>query len=88
MESAYPNPLQWVWKKLKHREGKPEMLYIGLDVHSKWMTIKGFDPETGDLVEIKKQSNDEDSLRERFGSFAGPLHGVMESGILGCIQNT
>jgi len=56
------------------------MLYIGLDVHSKWMTIKGFDPETGDLVEIKKQSNDEDSLRERFGSFAGPLHGVMESG--------
>ena len=56
------------------------MLYTGLDVHSKWMTIKGFDPETGDLVEIKKQSNDEQSLRETFSSLAGPLHGVMESG--------
>jgi len=56
------------------------MLYIGLDVHSKWMTVKGFNSETGELIEIKKQSNDAESLRETFGSFAGPLYGVMESG--------
>lgn len=56
------------------------MLYIGLDVHSKWMTIKGFDPESGELLEIKKQPNDAESLRETFRGFAGPLHGVMESG--------
>ena len=56
------------------------MLYIGLDVHSKWMTIKGFDPETGELIEIKRQSNDEQLLRETSDSFAGPLHGAMESG--------
>lgn len=56
------------------------MLYIGLDVHSKWMTIKGFDPETSEIIEIKKQSNDEQSLAETFASFAGELHGAMESG--------
>lgn len=56
------------------------MLYIGLDVHSKWMTVKGFDPESGELIEIKKQSNDAESLRETFGGLSGPLHGVMESG--------
>lgn len=56
------------------------MLYIGLDVHSKWMTIKWFDSETGEVNEIKRQPNDEVSLAETFGSFAGPLHGVMESG--------
>ena len=56
------------------------MLYIGLDVHSKWMTIKWFDSETGAVSEIKRQPNDEVSLAETFRSFAGPLHGVMESG--------
>jgi transposase len=67
-------------KNTKIVEGKPDMLYIGLDVHSKWMTVKGFDPETGDLIEIKKQSNDEESFRETFGALASPLYGVMESG--------
>lgn len=56
------------------------MLYIGLDVHSKWMTVKGFNPETGELIERKRVSNDEESLREFFSSLAEPLHGVMESG--------
>lgn len=56
------------------------MLYIGLDVHSKWMTIKGFNPETGELIEIKQQPNDEQLLQEVFNKFAEPLHGVMESG--------
>ena len=56
------------------------MLYIGLDVHSKWMTVKGFNPDTGELIEIKKQPNDEQKLQEAFSNFAEPLHGVMESG--------
>lgn len=56
------------------------MLYIGLDVHSKWMTVKGLDPETSEMIEMNKVSNDEQSLRETFGSLVEPLHGVMESG--------
>lgn len=56
------------------------MLYLGLDVHSKWMTIKGFNPATGELVEINRQPNDEVSLRDAFGSLQGPLYGAMESG--------
>ena len=56
------------------------MLYLGMDVHSKWMAIRGFDAETGDLVEIMRQANDEESLAEVFGNLPGPLYGVMESG--------
>lgn len=56
------------------------MLYLGLDVHSKWMTVRGFDPETGEMVDLKKVANDEGSLHETFRGLAGPLHGVMESG--------
>ena len=56
------------------------MLYLGLDVHSKWMTIRGFDPATGEVVEVKRQANDEESLAECFGDLPGPLYGVMESG--------
>jgi hypothetical protein len=29
--------------------------------------VKGFNPETGELVEIKKVSNDLESLEEAFG---------------------
>ena len=61
-------------------EGKPNMLYLGMDVHSKWMTIKGFDSETGEMVEINRQPNDEESLAKVFGSLRGSLNGVMESG--------
>jgi transposase len=56
------------------------MLYIGLDVHSKWMTVKGLNPETGELIYEKRVSNDETSLREFFGGLAGPVHGAMETG--------
>lgn len=56
------------------------MLYIGLDVHSKWMTVRGLDPETGLEIEMNKLSNEIDSLDEYFGSLEGPLYGVMESG--------
>ena len=56
------------------------MLYLGLDVHSKWMTVKGFFPETGEVLEIAKVANDEESLREAFGNLPGPVYGAMESG--------
>lgn len=56
------------------------MLYIGLDVHSKWMTVRGFDPETGQEIEMTKLSNETDSLDQYFGSLECPLYGVMESG--------
>jgi len=56
------------------------MLYLGLDVHSKWMTVKGFDVDSGEGFEIRKQANDEESLAETFGTLEGPLYGVMESG--------
>jgi len=56
------------------------MLYLGQDVHSKWTTVKGFDPETGETVEIVRVSNDKQSLQETFANLPGPLYGVMESG--------
>jgi transposase len=67
-------------KTLSQREGKPDMLYIGLDVHSKWMTVKGFDPVTGEELEIVRQPNDEQSLMRTFESLPVPLYGAMESG--------
>jgi transposase len=66
--------------KTKITEGKPIMLYLGLDVHSKWMTIKGFNPETGETVYEDRVSNDPISLRETFTKFNGPLSAAMESG--------
>lgn len=56
------------------------MLYLGLDVHSKWMMVRGFDPETGESVEIKKVWNDLESFEEAFAELEGPLYGAMESG--------
>ena len=56
------------------------MLYLGLDVHSKWMMVKGFNPQTGEWMEIKKVTNDVESFEEAFEGLDGPLHGVMESG--------
>lgn len=56
------------------------MLYLGLDVHSKWMCVRGFDPETGEEFEIKKLACDMDSLDEYFSSLDGPIYGAMESG--------
>lgn len=56
------------------------MLYLGLDVHSKWMTVKGFDPKSGEWMEIEKLPNDIDSLDQYFSDLEGPLYGAMESG--------
>ena len=56
------------------------MLYLGLDVHSKWMTVSGFDSETGELVHMKRVRNDLESIDEALSELTGPLFGVMESG--------
>ena len=56
------------------------MLYLGLDVHSKWMTVKGFAPKSGEEVEIVRLPNDRQSLEQTFGDLQGPLYGAMESG--------
>jgi len=56
------------------------MLYIGLDVHSKWMTVTGFDPDTGEVIMHDRVPNDRESLEPLFGSLNGPIHGAMESG--------
>ena len=50
------------------------MLYLGLDVHSKWMTVRGFEPETGEEIYLKRVSNESDSVRETFLSLKGPIH--------------
>lgn len=41
------------------------MLYLGLDVHSKWMTAKGFEPELGSEVELIRLPNDSESLENK-----------------------
>lgn len=57
------------------------MLYIGLDVHCKWITVAGFNPSDGEIIEHDRVPNDPDSLSELFGQLQGPLHGIMESGV-------
>jgi len=56
------------------------MLYLGLDVHGKWTTMVGFDPETGEVVERKRVGNEAETMAGVLGSLGGPLHGVMEVG--------
>lgn len=56
------------------------MLYLGLDVHSKWMTVRGMDVETGEEVEVRRLSNVPECLQEYFGNLEGPVFGAMECG--------
>ncbi len=56
------------------------MLYLGLDVHGKWTTVRGFDPATGEIVRIDRMSNEREAIRENLGGLDGPLQGVMEAG--------
>ena len=55
-------------------------LYLGLDIHSKWSTISGFDSETGNIVTNDRIGNDTESLTKFFSNLDGPIHGVMEAG--------
>jgi len=56
------------------------MLYLGLDVHSKWTTIKGFNPETGEIVEHRQVSNEPEAMEAVLGGLPGPLVGALETG--------
>ena len=56
------------------------MLYLGLDVHSKWMTIKGMDPETGEIICLDRVGCDRESIASAFSGLNGPLFGAMETG--------
>jgi len=62
------------------KEDKPRMLYLGLDVHSKWTTMVGFDPQTGEVLRLERVSNEQQSLQAALGNLTGPLHGAMEAG--------
>lgn len=56
------------------------MLYLGIDMHSKWFTLAGFDKETGELYRQKKIANTPDAMRALFESLPTPRMGVMETG--------
>jgi len=56
------------------------MFYLGMDVHGKWSTVRGFNPETGEMVEIDKLANTREAMYAALGGLEGPLHGVMEAG--------
>lgn len=56
------------------------MLYLGLDVHSKWMRVEGFNPLTGETISIPKVANDRESIVAAFKNLDEPLHGAMEIG--------
>lgn len=56
------------------------MFYLGLDVHGKWTTMVGFDPETGEVVRLERVSNEAEAMAAALSGLVGPLHGVMEAG--------
>lgn len=56
------------------------MFYLGLDVHGKWTTVRGFNPHTGEVAELERVANEPGSLQAALGALEGPLHGVMEAG--------
>jgi len=56
------------------------MLYIGMDGHSKWTRIEGFDPDTGEIISCAKVANEREALAAVFAQWEGPIHAVMEIG--------
>lgn len=56
------------------------MLYLGLDVHSKWFTLAGFVKETGECLKIAKVLNDPTAIAETFATLPTPRAGALESG--------
>jgi transposase len=44
------------------------------------MCVRGFNPETGEEIEVKRLPNDIDSLDQYFRDLDGPLYGAMEAG--------
>lgn len=56
------------------------MLYLGLDVHSKWFTVNGFDQTTGESFYLKRVANTADAIREAFAALPSPRRGALEAG--------
>ena len=56
------------------------MFYIGLDCHGKWTDVEGFNPETGEIISLKRVSNESGAMAGALEGVEGPLYGVMESG--------
>jgi transposase len=56
------------------------MLYLGLDVHGKWTTIVGFDPQSGQTVRLDRVSNEPEAMQAALGALPGPVCGVLEAG--------
>lgn len=56
------------------------MLYLGIDLHSKWFTLAGFDKETGELYRQKKTANTPEAIQALFATLPMPRQGVMETG--------
>ena len=56
------------------------MLYLGIDMHSKWFTLAGFDKETGEMYRQKKTANTPEAIRALFATLPAPRMGAMETG--------
>jgi transposase len=56
------------------------MNYIGIDVHSKWTTVAGFDPATGELIRHDRVANTAEALGAILAPLGGSLKGMLESG--------
>jgi transposase len=56
------------------------MLYLGIDMHSKWFTLAGFDKATGELFQRRKTENTPAAMAALFADLPSPRCGAMESG--------
>lgn len=56
------------------------MLYLGIDVHSKWFTLAGFEKDTGEVFTVPKVLNDATVIAEVFATLPPHRCGAMESG--------
>lgn len=55
------------------------MLYLGIDMHSKWFTLAGFNKETGQMYHQKKTANTLEAIHALFATLPGPRLGAMET---------
>ena len=56
------------------------MLYLGIDLHSKWFTLAGFDKATGEMYYTKKTANTPEAVATLFATLPEPRMGAMETG--------
>jgi transposase len=56
------------------------MIYLGLDVHSKWFTLAGFNKISGEMFSEKKIANSPEAIEALFATLPKDRMGVMETG--------